>query len=512
VVAAPLALLVALTAAMLWEGGAPVSPVRHLFLVPGVWAALTAGAQAGAFVGVMAGFLQAPLVLPAIERVGLTGGALDGLVSLVTPAILGAVAGHVRDQAFAGARRLDALLEIQRRLAADAPLASRLDAVVDVVRDCLGARAVGLVVGSPEGAPAVASAPRGAALAPGSAAAWCLASGQGMRSRDLAGDPRVALADDSSPAPVRAMALPLDAGGGSRGVLAVEWRGEVPEATARAGTEMALHLALGVENARLTLRQRRFAAELEEKVAAATQRLRDIDRAKSEFISVVSHELRTPITALEGFSELLLSRPVSPKHARRFLGHIHAESRRLGRIVTELLDLSRIEVGVAPVLRRERVDLAAHVERQVELFAGVHGGHRFHWQADSALPPLDADPDALDRILQNLLSNAVKYSPRGGEVHVRARPGPGGFVELAVEDQGVGIAAEALPRVFDKYVRIANPETASVRGLGLGLSLVRALAEAHGGRIEVSSQPGKGSCFRLLLPAREGISPDIPAI
>jgi signal transduction histidine kinase len=103
-------------------------------------------------------------------------------------------------------------------------------------------------------------------------------------------------------------------------------------------------------------------------------------------------------------------------------------------------------------------------------------------------------------MLQNLLSNAVKYSPRGGEVRVSARAGPGGLVELAVEDQGVGIAAEALPRVFDKYVRIANPETASVRGLGLGLSLVRALAEAHGGRIEVSSEPGKGSCFRLLLP------------
>jgi hypothetical protein len=226
VVGAPLALLVALTAAMLWEGGAPVSPVRHLFLVPGVWAALTAGAQAGAFVGLMAGFLQAPLVLPAIERVGLTGGALDGLVSLVTPALLGAVAGHVRDQAFAGARRLDALLEIQRRLAADEPMAVRLDAVVHVVRGCLGARAVGLVVGSPEGPPAVASVPPGAALAPCSAAAWCLASGGGMRSRDLATDPRVTVADVSS-SPRRAMALPLDAGAGSRGVLAVEWHGEV---------------------------------------------------------------------------------------------------------------------------------------------------------------------------------------------------------------------------------------------------------------------------------------------
>jgi signal transduction histidine kinase len=320
-----------------------------------------------------------------------------------------------------------------------------------------------------------------------------------MRSRDLATDPRVTVADVSS-SPRRAMALPLDAGAGSRGVLAVEWHGEVTEATARAATEMALHLGLSVENARLTLRQRRFAAELEEKVAAATARQRDIDRAKSEFISVVSHELRTPITALEGFSELLLSRPVSPERARRFLGHMHAESRRLGRIVTELLDLSRIEVGVAPVLTRERIDLAAHVERQIELFAGVHGGHRFLWRAAPALPPLHADPDALDRMLQNLLSNAVKYSPRGGEVRVSARTAPGGFVELSVEDQGVGIAADALPRVFDKYVRIANPKTVSVRGLGLGLSLVRALAEAHGGRIEVSSEPGKGSCFRLLLP------------
>jgi signal transduction histidine kinase len=512
VVAAPLALLLALTAAMLWEGGAPVSPLRHLFLVPALWAALTAGAGAGGFVGLMAGLLQAPLVLPAIERVGLTGGALDGLVSLVTPATLGVVAGHVRDQARAGARRLDALLEIQQRLASDAPLASRLDAVVGVIRQCLGANAVGLVVGSRDGAPAVASAPRGAALAPDSTAAWSLASGEAVRSRDLAGDPRFALADVSSPSPIRAVVLPLDPGGGITAVLAVEWRGEVPESTAAAAAEMALHLGLGIENARLTLRQRRFAADLEEKVAAATQRLRHIDRAKSEFISVVSHELRTPLTALEGFSELLLARAVPPERAARFLGHIHAESRRLGRIVTELLDLSRIDVGVAPILKPERVDLVVHVERQLELFAGVHAGHRFRWMPEGALPTVQADPDALDRMLQNLLSNAVKYSPRGGEVKVSARAMEGGLVELAVEDQGVGIAAEALPRIFDKYVRIANPETTTVRGLGLGLSLVRALVEAHGGRVEASSELGKGSCFRLLLPVKRAYFPDILAI
>ena len=105
-------------------------------------------------------------------------------------------------------------------------------------------------------------------------------------------------------------------------------------------------------------------------------------------------------------------------------------------------------------------------------------------------------------MLKNLLSNAVKYSPRGGQVCVSACPAPDqpGMVEVAVEDDGVGIPAEQLPRIFDKYVRVPHPETAAARGLGLGLSLVKALAEAHGGRVEVESLPGKGSRFRVLLP------------
>jgi two-component system phosphate regulon sensor histidine kinase PhoR len=105
-------------------------------------------------------------------------------------------------------------------------------------------------------------------------------------------------------------------------------------------------------------------------------------------------------------------------------------------------------------------------------------------------------------MVKNLLSNAVKYSPRGGQVCVSAGPAEGhpGMIELAVEDDGVGIPAEQLPRIFEKYVRIPHPDTATARGLGLGLSLVKALAEAHGGRVEVDSLPGKGSRFRLLLP------------
>jgi two-component system phosphate regulon sensor histidine kinase PhoR len=261
-------------------------------------------------------------------------------------------------------------------------------------------------------------------------------------------------------------------------------------------------MALAVENARLTLRQHHFAEELAEKVSAATARLRELDRAKTEFLSVVSHELRTPLTALQGFSELLLRAALSPERARRCLVYLHTEACTLGRIVGELLDLSRIEAGRPLELNPELIDLAGLIERNLEIFTSEHRGHHFRWVASDSELVLRADPDALDRMVKNLLSNAVKYSPRGGQVCVSAGPAEGhpGMIELAVEDDGVGIPAEQLPRIFEKYVRIPHPDTATARGLGLGLSLVKALAEAHGGRVEVDSLPGKGSRFRLLLP------------
>jgi signal transduction histidine kinase len=173
--------------------------------------------------------------------------------------------------------------------------------------------------------------------------------------------------------------------------------------------------------------------------------------------------------------------------------------------VGELLDLSRIEVGRPLELRPERVDLDALMERNVELFAAEHREHRFHWAPGGPTVALHADPDALDRMVKNLLSNAVKYSPRGGRVSLSAGPAEDqpGMVEVAVEDDGVGIPPDQLPRIFDRYVRVPHPETAGTRGLGLGLSLVKALAEAHGGRVEVASLPGKGSRFRLLLPGAD---------
>ena len=497
------ALLAAIALAVAYVGAEPGSILRHLYVIPTLWAALAGGRTGGAAIGLLAGLLQAPVVLPAVERLGFTSQTVDGLVSLATPVAIGWAVGRLVDQARERAHRLRAVLEVQQALSHEAPLEARLSLAAERIRASLGATRVGLVLGSVTGDRLVAGGPGPMALDERSAASWTLSTAQAVEASDLSTDPRFGQAGCPAPRPVRGLTLALDGGSGPLGVLAVERLGELPAGIRVAAEEIARHLALGIENVRLTLRQRRFTGELEDKVAAATVRLRELDQAKTEFLSVVAHELRTPLTALQGFSELLIERSLPPERTARFLRHIHGEAERLGRIVTELLDLSRIEAGRGLDLKHEVVDLAELVERNIDLFATEHRGHRFEWELPAALPSLLADPDAIDRMLKNLLSNAVKYSPRGGRVAVAARPALDrpGMLELSVEDDGVGISAKDLPRIFDRYVRVPNPETAAARGLGLGLCMVQALAEAHGGSVEVESLPGKGSRFRLLLPS-----------
>jgi signal transduction histidine kinase len=502
VIALPAALLAVVALAMGLTDQGPASVLRHLYLVPTLWAALARGAVGGGLVGTLAGLLHAPVALPAVERVGLTSQTLDGLLSLGLPIVTGLLVGRLVDGSRARAARLTAVLEIQRRLDGPEALGDKLLGIAHELRAALRARRLALLIGTDVRTALLASAPVGTLVDADSAAAFALATGQRVSTADLAADPRLQTDETVGPTPLRALAVPLVSGAGVVGVMAAEWSGELSRATRAAAEELALHMGLAVENARLTVRQLHFAEELADKVTAATARLRELDQAKSEFLSVVSHELRTPLTALQGFSELLLRSALPPDRARRCLVYLHTEACTLGRIVGELLDLSRIESGRPIELRPELVDLAALIERNVELFAGEHREHRFRWTASGPEVALRADPDALDRMVKNLLSNAVKYSPRGGEVCVSARPAEDqpGMIELAVEDDGVGIPADQLPRIFDKYVRVPHPETAAARGLGLGLSLVKALAEAHGGRVEVESLPGKGSRFRLLLP------------
>jgi signal transduction histidine kinase len=497
-------LLVAITAGFAADGTGTLSALRHLYLVPTLWAALTCGARGGGLTGLIAGLLQAPIVLPGVERLGRGSESVDAFLSMLTPLAFGLLVGRLVDQSRARGVRLRAILDLQRSLNRDQPLEDRLQRAAEQLRVALGAERVGLVLEAGVEAPMVVTAPAGLPFDPRSAAAWTLRVGRPVSVEDLHGDRRLPFDPAASPIPIRGVVLPIESGSGPLGALAVERAGGFPGSMHDAARQMALHLAVGVENARLTLRQRHFAEELEEKVAVATERLAELDRAKTEFVSVVAHELRTPLTALQGFSELLLSRSVSPERSARFLRYLHNEAQRLGRIVGELLDLSRIETGRALTLKREPIDVNELLERNVELFATQHRDHCFAWTPYLGASALQADRDAVDRMLKNLIANAVKYSPAGGRVSLTAGPADDeGMLELAVEDDGVGISAQDLPRIFDKYVRIASPETASVRGLGLGLALVRALAEAHGGSVAVESLPGKGSRFRVLLPVED---------
>jgi len=264
-----------------------------------------------------------------------------------------------------------------------------------------------------------------------------------------------------------------------------------------AGLGAALGLAL--DNARLAARQQRFAEELERKVAEATARLAETDRLKSELVALASHELRTPLTAIQGFSELLATRPFAAGEVRRVAQIMRAEAERLGRIVADFLDVARLERGLPLALRCTPLDPVPVIADAVELFRRTRTTHRLELHLDGALPRIDADADALDRVLKNLISNALKYSPAGSCVRVRAWPEPG-VVAVEVEDEGPGVAAADLMRIFEPYYRA--PATARLeRGTGLGLAVVKSLVEAHGGTIRAERAAGRGTRMTFVIPA-----------
>ncbi|MBI3636002.1 MAG: HAMP domain-containing histidine kinase [Candidatus Rokubacteria bacterium] len=485
-----LAVAIALLAAAvnLPERGAVL---RHLYIVPVAVAAFRFGLTGGALAALAVIVVDGPSVLAAVEREGVTDEATERVVTVLALLAGGAVGGRVVDTIRAQQRRYGVLLAVQRVLVGDVPLDEALTRLHATLKDHLGGPGdeggVGLVVFDDDRLVVAGAGPPAA----GSLAAEALGSGRAGFAADTGTEAR----------PRRALAAPLVAPSGVLGVLVVERRGELPAAERAALTTLGVYLGLALENARLGWRQRRFADELEERVRAATRRLVELDRAKSRFLAVTSHELRTPLTALLGFSELLRTRLFPSDEVRRLAGVMHRETERLVRIVDDLLDLSRLERGIAPALRRAPVCVAAALDATVDLFAGARPTHRFAIECADATLAVDADPDALERILRNLVSNAAKYSPAGSTITLRAeRSSYPGHVQIAVEDEGDGIPADALPRIFEPYYRV--PQTApGVRGSGLGLAVVKTLVEAHGGAVEAASAPQLGTRIAFLLPS-----------
>jgi PAS domain S-box-containing protein len=229
---------------------------------------------------------------------------------------------------------------------------------------------------------------------------------------------------------------------------------------------------------------------------AAVERL---NRLKSEFVSVVSHEFRTALTGIQGFSEMLRDAKLTSAQVREFATDINNDALRLNRMITEMLDLDRIESGMM-TLNLAAVDVNAVIGEAVDR-AKASGGstHQFELVLDPKLPLITADGDRAFQVVANLLSNAVKYSPGGGRIIIRSRAEPRAIV-VSVQDHGMGIAPAFIDRVFERYERYASKATDRILGTGLGLAIAREIVEMHGGTIGVESTEGQGSVFHFTLP------------
>jgi len=231
--------------------------------------------------------------------------------------------------------------------------------------------------------------------------------------------------------------------------------------------------------------------------------LKELDRIKTDLISFVSHELRAPLSSIMGYSSTLLRHKdkLDPAVQQEFLNTILHECDRLNRLTIDLLDISRIESGRSLELHTREVDLPALVQRVIQSQSALAYEHTFAVQIAPEAKRIVADEDKLEQILVNLVNNAIKYSPAGGTVTVRAR-GREEKVEISVSDEGLGIPPEQLPHLFERYHRATRE--GEIRGIGIGLYLVRHLVEAHGGGIWVESEVGKGTTFTFTLPQLAG--------
>ncbi len=250
-------------------------------------------------------------------------------------------------------------------------------------------------------------------------------------------------------------------------------------------------------------------------------REREVDRLKNEFVSIVSHELRTPLTSILGYTELLLVRSFEPADQRQFIQTVYDQATHLSQLVEDLLSASRLDAGRVQ-LNRWMVAPRQFIAELTSQLANLER-HRLLIRLGDALPPVSIDRDKIRQVLLNLVTNAVKYSPDGGEIILSvqevvqrehaAHPDlpddhpPGHWVLVSVRDQGIGIAAEDIPRIWERFYRVDNTNTRRIGGTGLGLSIARSLVELHGGRIWVASTPGVGSLFAFTLPVATDMLP-----
>ncbi len=230
------------------------------------------------------------------------------------------------------------------------------------------------------------------------------------------------------------------------------------------------------------------------------QRLLQQDEMKSEFVSNVSHELRTPLSIIKSYIEAILDQvdPEDYNTQRDFLNVVNKETDRLSGLVNDLLDISRIESGKYKISLTP-VSLPEIIQSVIDNLKSETDSHNIITRIPSDLKPISADRDKMTQVFINLINNAIKFSPEGGEIEIQVIIMEKMLLCL-IKDQGIGIAEECIPRIFDKFYRVDTSDTYEIPGTGLGLPIVKHIIKSHGGEITVKSELNRGSEFILSLP------------
>ena len=233
--------------------------------------------------------------------------------------------------------------------------------------------------------------------------------------------------------------------------------------------------------------------------------LKELDQVKSQFVSMVTHELRAPLSAVEGYLSAYLSGAAGrdPQTNRQMLERAKARAHSLLDLVNDLLSFSRLECRRVE-RKKELLNLSGIIGGTVELLRNQGEANEIKFEVDlpESLPLVEADRSEMEQLFTNLISNAIKYNVKKGKVTVTAVPS-NHYLNIKVADSGIGIDKENLSCIFDEFYRVCGPDTRYVTGTGLGLSIVKRIVESHFGRIEVDSEPGKGTTFTVKLPIKK---------